>query len=182
MFTSTKRCFVGENEETAGVRPELRLAPQSPLRAEPLAGVPGRAEAEEALTSSIARGTRVFAAVFIVDRIHLLNDCFGYTLGDRLLGEFHERLRRRLAPADRIFRWSGTSFVALLEHRHTLGEVRSELDRVASGSAEVTVRLGSGALALATAASWAVFPLQGGASGDGMVRCIDHYVAANLGR
>jgi GGDEF domain-containing protein len=124
----------------------------------------------------------VFAAVFIVDRIHVLNDCFGYALGDRLLGEFHQRLRRRLAPADRIFRWSGTSFVALLEHRHTVGAVRGELDRVASCDVEVTVRLESGALALATAASWAVFPLQGAASRDAMVRCIDHYVAANLGR
>ncbi|MCX6901930.1 MAG: diguanylate cyclase, partial [Verrucomicrobia bacterium] len=151
-------------------------------RAEPLAGVPGRPEAEEALTSSIASGRRAFAAVFIVDRIHLLNDCFGYTLGDRLLGEFHECLRRRLAPADRIFRWSGTSFVALMEHRHTLEEVRGELDRVANCGAEITVRLGSGALALATAASWAVFPLQGAVSRDRMVRCIDHYVAANLGR
>ena len=66
-----------------------------------------------------------------------------------MLGDFLERLRRRLAPADRVFRWSGTSFVALLEHRHTLGEVRSELDRVASCSAEVTVRLGSAAVALA---------------------------------
>jgi diguanylate cyclase len=182
MFSATKRCFVGENEETAGIRSEPRPEPESPLRAEPLAGVPGRAAAEEALTSSIIRGTQVFAAVFIVDRIHLLNDCFGYTLGDRLLGEFLERLRRRLAPTDRIFRWSGTSFVALLEHRHTLSEVRSELDRVASCSAEVTVRLSSGALALATAASWAVFPLQGAASGNAMVGCIDHYVAANLGR
>lgn len=192
MFTSTKRCFIGETEETAvpaagrlepsGIRPEPRLGPESPPRADPLAGVPGRAQAEQALSASIARGTRVFAAVFIVDRIHLLNDCFGYTLGDRLLGEFLERLRRRLAPADRIFRWSGTSFVALLEHRHTMGQVRSELDRVASCNAEVTVRLGSGALALATAASWAVFPLQGAASQDAMVRCIDHYVAANLGR
>jgi GGDEF domain-containing protein len=134
------------------------------------------------LAASIARGARVFAAVFIVDRIHLLNDCFGYVLGDRLLGEFHERLRRRLVPADHIFRWSGTSFVALLEHRRTMGEVRGELDRMASCEAEVTVRLGRGALALATAASWAVFSLQGAASTDAMVRCIDHYLAANLGQ
>ena len=167
--------------EPSGIRPEPHRGPARPLRADPLAGVPGRAEAEEALAASIARGTRVFAAVFIVDRIHLLNDCFGYTLGDRLLGEFHERLRRRLSPTDRVFRWSGTSFVALLEHRRAVSEVRDELELVASCDAEVTVHFGSGALALATAASWAVFPLQGAASKDVMVRCIDHYLAANLG-
>jgi GGDEF domain-containing protein len=192
MFTSAKRCFVGEPKKTArsamsrpeppSLQPEPQPGTASPLRADPLAGVPGRAEAEQALAATIARGLPGFAAVFIVDRIHLLNDCFGYVVGDRLLSAFHDRLRWHLAPDDRIFRWSGTSFVALLERRRAVGAVRAELGQMVSCSAEITVRLGDSALALATAASWAVFPLRGAASKEAMVRCIDHYIAVNLGR
>lgn len=164
------------------LQPRPHLALTGPYRADPLAGVPGRAEAEQALADRIAKRWPVHAAVFIVDRIHLLSDCFGYALGDRLMGAFHERLRWRLDPADRIFRWSGTSFVALLERRQTAGQVRAELDRVSSCNAEIIVKIGDGALALSTAARWAVFPLREAASQDSMVRCIDHYIATNLGR
>lgn len=192
MLTSAKRCYVGDREmtapstvrhlETSGFPAQQQLGAVGAVRIDPLAGIPGRAEAEEALATAIAGRLPVCAAVFIVDRIHLLNDCFGYDMGDRLLGAFHDRLRHRLDPADRIFRWSGTSFVVLMEGRRTVGEVRSELERVAGCDAEVTVSIGHGSLALATAASWAVFPLRGTTSKEPMVRCFDHYIAANMGR
>jgi len=191
MYSPAKRFVVGDRAErghpsTVPFEPpevlQRRLGAQVPLRADPLAGVPGRAEAEQALARGIAKGGPAYAAVFIVDRIHLLSDCFGYTLGDRLLSAFHERLRNRLDPADKIFRWSGTAFVALIERPRPITQVRSELERVASCSAEITVKIGDGDLALATAASWAAFPLREAASKDALVRGIDHYVAANLGR
>ncbi|MCE5308687.1 MAG: diguanylate cyclase [Acidobacteriales bacterium] len=192
MLTSAKRCFVGDREktnpstlrrlETSGFPAQQQLAAAGAVRVDPLAGIPGRAEAEEALTNAINRRLPGCAAVFIVDRIHLLNDCFGYDMGDRLLDAFHDRLRRSLGPADRIFRWSGTSFVVLMEGRRTAAEVRGELERVAGGDAEITVMIGHGSLALATAASWAVFPLYGTTSKESMVRCFDHYIAANMGR
>jgi diguanylate cyclase (GGDEF)-like protein len=192
MYSSAKRCFVGEREETAppavgrsepcSIRPVEWQAPAGVPRIDPLAGVPGRAEAEEALATLISRRLPAYAAVFIVDRIHLLNDCFGYDLGDRLLCGFHDRLRHRLDASDRIFRWSGTSFLALLERRQSAANVREELARVASCNAEVIVKIGDAALALATAASWEVFALRETKSKNSMVRCFDHYVAANLGR
>ncbi len=191
MISSVKRCFIAGGPEgarpdsthleTGGVPSGQALPPAGVLRADPLAVVPGRAEAEQALGAMIERGAPAFAAVFIVDRIHLLNDCFGYAIGDRLLSAFHQRLRRCLASSDCIYRWSGTSFVALLERRRSLAQVRGELERVAGGDAELIVRIGDGALALATTASWAVFALQGAGSKESMVGCLDHYVAANLG-
>jgi len=168
--------------EPCGIQPEPRQGPAGPPRIDPLAGVPGRAEAEQALATLIARRLPAYAAVFIVDRIHLLNDCFGYALGDRLLSAFHDRLRDRLDVSDRIFRWSGTSFVALLERRRSAANVREELARVASCNAEVVVKIGDASLALATAASWDVFALREAKSRNSMVRCFDHYIAANLGR
>jgi len=192
MISSAKRCFIGGEAEgtspdsarldTGGVLSGRGFPPAGVLRADPLAVVPGRAEAEQALGAMMERGAPAFAAVFIVDRIHLLNDCFGYAIGDRLLSAFYQRLRRRLGSSDCIYRWSGTSFVALLERRRSLAQVRGELERVAGSDAELIVRIGDGALALATAASWAVFALRGAGSKESMVGCLDHYVAANLGR
>jgi diguanylate cyclase (GGDEF)-like protein len=192
MQTAAKTCFVGESERrilTPIVLPDpspapatSRTEPSSPLKNDVLAGLPGRAEAETIIREAIVHGLPTFAAVFLVDRVNVVNDCFGYALGDRLLLEFHDQLKANLPRQDSICRWSGACFVALLERRTSLEKVEAEIRHLVAQETEITIALGPGSLILAAAANWAVFPLDGSRDVESLASSIDFYVARNLGR
>jgi len=192
MQTAAKACFVGQKDARIlapiappDVNPDQATTPTErlpPARNDVLAGLPGRAEAEEIIREALRRGSPIFAAVFLVDRINVVNDCFGYALGDRLLLEFHQQLKAKLPAKDSICRWSGTCFVALIERRTSLERVEAEIRHLVAQEAEIAIPLGAGAMVLAATADWAVFPLEGVRSADSLACSIDFYVARNLGR
>ena len=173
MFTAAKKRFTGEAEV-----PTSAPAAKNGL----LDGLPGRSEAQAVLAAALTEGRPMFAAVFVVDRVNVVNDCFGYALGDKLLLSFHDHLRDKLLPTDRVCRWTGTSFLALLEREGSLESVDDEIRQLAAEQPEIAVHLGSGALVLSAAANWAVFPLRGVRSADSLPDSIDFYITRNLGR
>jgi diguanylate cyclase (GGDEF)-like protein len=86
---------------------------------DPLTGLPNRAlivdRAEQMLARS--RHSRVpVAAMFIdLDGFKDVNDSLGHNVGDELLREVAQRLRRALRDTDTVARLGGDEFVALLE-------------------------------------------------------------------
>jgi diguanylate cyclase (GGDEF)-like protein len=100
---------------------ERRLAAErSRARVDALTNAPNRyalAEALHAEQARIRRGGPPAALCFLdLDRFKTVNDTYGYSAGDRLLVDVHERLRDHLRATDRIFRWGGEEFVVLAPH------------------------------------------------------------------
>jgi diguanylate cyclase (GGDEF)-like protein len=82
-----------------------------------LTGAPNRLAFEEALAAEHSRVLRgaLPAGVFLVDvdRFKAVNDRYGHQIGDRVLIEIVERLRRALRRGDVVCRWGGEELAVL---------------------------------------------------------------------
>jgi GGDEF domain-containing protein len=122
-------------------------------------GVSERQEAEAALVAAAKENRRVFAVIFLVERVSLVNSRFGYAVGDQLLQFFAEHLVQNFSSSDKLYRWSGPSFLLLMERRESSEKVRAEILRVTSQRLTQTVRVGARSVLLPVAANWAMFPV-----------------------
>jgi GGDEF domain-containing protein len=134
-LSSLKRDFVEKQEaaETlaAALRDRVKLLEQSPSTTavpalaegsrlaapvvDPCTGLPAKAEADAALRRA-AGGAQIYAAVFYVERISLINARFGEDLGNEIILFCSQHIASCLTrPNDLLFRWMGPAFVAILE-------------------------------------------------------------------
>jgi GGDEF domain-containing protein len=126
---------------------------------DPTTGVPARAAAAAALAELVLSPHPPYAALFVVDRIQLLNSRFGYEVGDRVLKSYLEELRKHLPPGDQIFRWSGPAFLALLNRPDRIEKVREHLRFSLPPKVERNFELSKRSVLLSITATWAVFPV-----------------------
>jgi hypothetical protein len=68
-----------------------------------------------------------------------------------------ESLRPRLAAGDRIFRWSGPSFVVLVERAERLERVRDQFRSVVPPKAEKNLQVANRTALVSLSATWTVF-------------------------
>ncbi len=134
-------------------------APGEEPRPDPVTGLPGRAAAEAALIASSRQDRPAFAAVFVIDRLELINTRFGYAIGDNVLLAFSQHVAQCLSRADKMYRWSGPALLALLERDRPVLQVREELARFANQRMERTFQAGNRSVLLPVASNWSLFPL-----------------------
>jgi len=127
-----------------------------------VSGLEMRESAERAIATAVERGSVSYAALFVVDRLHLINAQFGYATGDRILREFCEHLRSSLLPEDQLFRWTGPAFLAIIERSQAPIEVEAGVQRIAGGQLEAAVQIGNGCVRLPIVRTSLLLPLAGG--------------------
>lgn len=127
-----------------------------------LTGLPNRAHLVDRLDHAIRRRRpeRILLAVVSVDidQFAIVNDSFGYGVGDRLLAEIGDRLRAAAGPDDLAARYDGDKFVVLctrLPNQTAVRERAEALRQAVSGSfhldgREVMISASAG-VAIATA-------------------------------
>jgi GGDEF domain-containing protein len=144
-------------EDAKGVKqPENKdLAPA----VDQLSGLDLREAAEQALAAAMERGGPSYAALFVVDRLHVINAQFGYSTGDQVLRAFCSHLKSFLSPQDRLFRWTGPAFVGLLDRGEEPAEIQSDVERIASFKLEATVQIGNRSILLPVNCASVLVPL-----------------------
>ena len=107
---------------------------------DPLTGIPNRQFFNDQLTRATARarrdGRKVTLLFLDLDEFKVVNDTLGYDIGDRLLKEVADRIRRTVRTGDVVARLGGDEFAVLLEG---LSGPR-EVEAVATGLLEVVSR------------------------------------------
>lgn len=100
-----------------------------------LTGLPNRAAFLERLERSVERARKDddygFALFFLdLDDFKSVNDTFGHAMGDHLVKQVAERLRRHLRPKDALARFAGDEFVGLLEDTRSETEATLAAERL----------------------------------------------------
>lgn len=104
-------------------------------RHDPLTHLPNRAEFMNHLREAIerARGNQYarFAVLFLdLDRFKVINDSLGHLVGDKLLCQIGERLKKHIRPGDVVARLGGDEFTILLNRTGSLSDVVQVAERV----------------------------------------------------
>jgi diguanylate cyclase (GGDEF)-like protein len=141
--------------ENAQQAPGAKPAPAM----DPVTGLPGRPQAEQALEKASQAPESAFAAIVVVDRIQHINLRYGRDAGDEVLRYFAGILRRQLPRQDPMFRWTGPSMVVLLRRPGRIEDVRKELATLMHYEFEYTIKTATRSVLLPIAARWSLLPL-----------------------
>jgi len=115
-----------------------------------------------------------------LDRFHLIVNRFGRAAADELILFYSIHLAQGLSVTDRLYRWTGPSFVVLMERPGSLEEVRRESARLAAVRLEKVLRVHTRTALVLVSAGWCVFALSDHGSSESVSRYIDSFVAAQL--
>jgi diguanylate cyclase (GGDEF)-like protein len=153
---------------------------------DPLTGLPNRALFQDRLLHAMDRERRAggrLAVMFIdLDRFKAVNDSLGHAVGDLLLQEVAQRIKKRLRSMDTVARLGGDEFVLLMEGVAT--------DEECVGLAEALIReicrpmeLRGNPAQVGASVGVAFFPEDGDSAGEVMT-CADlaMYAAKAAGR
>lgn len=171
------------DQSLAQLRRELEASKAGPAAGVPkmdsLSGLPLRAQAEYTLDAVIQSGGHGCVVAFVVDRVHLINARFGYGVGDQILLLFREHLAQHLKEGDRLFRWTGPVFLALLDRPNVPDGVRAEVKRVTAKKLETTVQIGSRFVLLPVSSSALIISLLESESAAAVIEQVDAFVAGH---
>ncbi len=126
---------------------------------DPLTGLEAREPAERALAAVIERGGPAYAALVVIDRLHLFNARYGYATGDQILCTVRGHMGSCLAQENRLFRWTGPAFLALFERIENGGAIEEQVNRITSVKLEAAVQIGNGSVLLPIACTSLLLPL-----------------------
>ena len=151
-----------------------------------LTGLPNRNQLEFLIPQLIAQAQRQDASLAFgfldLDRFKQINDSLGHVVGDLLLGQIGDRLRKSLLPSDFLARFGGDEFVVVMKDFATLERIedrgRSFLDAF-----EKPFQVEGYELHLSASMGVSVYPKDGN-DFKSLLRQADHamYRAKNLGK
>jgi len=126
-------------------------------RKDPLTGLTERAGAEAALAAAVKEGQPVFAAVFVADRLDMINARFGRSVGDDVLLFFCQHIAHGLKDSDRLYRWTGPAILAILHRDTSVASVREDTNALFARRLTLNVTSENRSVLLAVPAKWMVF-------------------------
>jgi GGDEF domain-containing protein len=131
------------SQTSAPPRPEAPLQTMRNKGLDSVTGLPTRAAAEQSLAAAIRVKAKIFVCLYSCQHIALINQRYGRLTGDKILETALRRIDDTL-PADcQLFKWSGRSFVGLLERDGDLAAVRTETRQHNSMKTDVSVDIGN---------------------------------------
>lgn len=141
-----------------------------------LTGLQARGCAERALAAALDAGVPGYAVLFVMDSLHVINSRYGYSTGDQMLHVVCDHLASRLSPGDRLFRWTGPAFIALMERVESVAEIEEEITRIGLDQLKVTVQIGNGSVSLPISTVPLLLPLTGVKSLPDLARRVDAFI------
>jgi GGDEF domain-containing protein len=157
--------FEREKAASQALIEKLRIQVES-LRPPPVAaarsqadratGLFNRKDCIAAIREAIKCGTRHYAVVMVVNRVQPISARLGREAGDWMLARFREFVASQLEASDRLFHWSGSAMVAILERHQAFDQVRAVVRRMLDNPLQGTWDGGGRSVLIPLSAVWAV--------------------------
>ena len=125
-------------------------------RVDSATGLPGQPECLAAIREAIAKGTRHYAVVMVVNRVEPIAARFGKEAGDWMLGRFREYIENQFEQTDLLYRWSGPALVAIIERPQTFDQVRAFVKRMFETPINETIDVNGRSVFVPITAAWSV--------------------------
>lgn len=143
-------------------------------------GLPNFRAAEQAIRTSIEARTSTYAALFCIERLEAINGRFGFAIGDRILMLFGQHLAQHLSKNDRLFRWRGPGFLALIDRGGAEISIRAEMARTVSKRLEQQIELSGRSVLLPVSTCWMLTSIAD-SSLEKLSKTLDAFSAAQSG-
>ncbi len=144
-----------------------------------VSGLPARAAAEDAIANKISSGREFVTALFVMDRLASINGKFGRLVGDEILLMGAQHLARKLTGAA-LYRWSGPSFVGILDVSGNAAAVENQAKQAGSMRFEKSIDAESRSILLLVTCSFLVQRVTHNMVPDAVFRSMDAFLAANF--
>jgi GGDEF domain-containing protein len=178
---------VQQERRAEEVTDQLRLAMSRPESAAVLSeviadldlvtGLPNFRTAEKAIREACAANTKTYLVLLCVERLDVINGRFGFSVGDQILMLFGQHLAQCF---DRLYRWRGPGFLALVDRSGPEISIRAEIARTVSTRLELEIELSGRSVLLPISSSWMLTGLAQ-TSVEQITQKIDKFCAAQAG-
>lgn len=140
-----------------------------------LTGLPNRILLNERIATLInhAEGSHTqFAVLFIdINRFKLINDTYGQSLGDELLQNLSDILRRSIREGDTLARLAGDEFILLLPDIDSAEDAITVADKIVAETS-IPFRQNGHEIHITLSVGIAIYP-EHGVTGDELIKCAD---------
>ena len=151
--------------------------------ADPVTGLGTRLAAEEAISEQLGRGAQgLHLALFVIHRIQQVNARYGHAVGDEMLTTFLQHISANLLPADRVFRWSGPAFLAVLQRADCVEAVTLEMRRIAARKIDKELEIRDRSVMVPLSASVCLVPLKPNSRLRALTAELDQFASSHLER
>jgi GGDEF domain-containing protein len=154
-------CQEAEKQErqVQEIQPDLKALGEKTLALDSVTGLPGMSEAEDMFKALARAGGSAYVVALTIRNLDVVNRRISFSAGNKLLLLFSQEIAQRLSGNDRLFRWRGPCFVAVLPRETGLSSVRQEAAKFGSISQERTIEDEHSSLFFKMSTSWRLFSI-----------------------
>jgi GGDEF domain-containing protein len=157
--------------------PALNAVPAAALTVDAETGLPGRLSFEKRVADSIVEGKNVINALFVVERLPLINKRFGRLAGDRVLLYVAQYLAQELPDSDSLSRWSGPAFSAIINFENS-DKMESQIRAISNKPLSANIDVGNRSVMLTISCACMMEQLSADASPEKVFDKMDEFVNA----
>jgi len=150
------------DSKTAAAKPEAPPATAwrtASSQTDPATGLPERAAAEAAIEAAIREKRSTFVAIFVLERLDVINARFGCKVGDEIFALYSRDLAHQLGKEDKLYRWTGPAVLAVLDRAEDIRRVRGDVVRIATKRFSRTIEAAGRCVLLSVGATASVISL-----------------------
>jgi GGDEF domain-containing protein len=160
---------------------ESKLAETNPANtlglSDQLTGLPVLKHAEARIKEIIDAGKAGYALVLCVKNLETVNRRVGFAAGDQILTLIPKSVARCLSGGDRLFRWRGPCFVAVMERSESHDRVLAEAALIGSISLEKEIEGQGRSMIFKASMAWTLIRLNDAPLAGEISRKIDAFAA-----
>ncbi len=143
-------------------------------------GLPGRLLFEKIVSDAIGEQKTFMLALFVVERLPLINKRFGRAAGDRVLLYVAQYLAQELPDSNSLSRWGGTAFSAIITSENS-DKMGSQIRAISNKPLSANIDVGSRSVMLTISCGCLMEQVTLTSSAENLFKKMDDFVDARTG-